>query len=187
LTKKAKPGYKLVKSYFGKFEEIPEDWEYVNFGKVSRIKRGASPRPIEDPKYFGNGRGWIRISDVSKSSKYLEKTKDYLSELGESKSVPVNEGDIIMSIAASVGKPIIVKMKACIHDGFITFSNLSDDLDREFLYYLLTKIITKFSGRGQHGTQSNINSQIVSKTKFAMPPLKEQQTFHPNHQQLTMG
>ena len=174
-SKKPKQGYKLVKSLFGNYEEIPEDWEIVLFDDFARIKRGASPRPIADPAYFGNGRGWIRISDVTKSDKYLERTVDYLSELGESESVPVNEGDIIMSIAATVGKPIIVKMKACIHDGFIAFSNLSSELDNEFLYYLLTQIEKKFSGLGQRGTQTNINSQIVAKTKFAKPPLKEQQ------------
>jgi len=166
--------FKKVKSLFRKYEEIPENWDYVNFGSVAKIKRGASPRPIEDPKYFGGGRGWIRISDVSKSSKYIKKTEDHLSELGELKSVPVNEGDVIMSIAATVGRPIIVKMKACIHDGFITFSNLSDDINNEFLYYILKKIENKFSSMGQQGTQSNINSKLVSKAKFVKPPLFEQ-------------
>lgn len=145
---KAKQGYKMVKWLFGKEVEIPAEWNYVEFKDVSRIKRGASPRPIQDPKYFGNGRGWIRISDVSKSHKYLEKTKDYLSKLGESESVAVNEGDVIMSIAATVGRPIIIRMKACIHDGFILFSELSDDINNEFLYYLLKHLETSFSNMG---------------------------------------
>ena len=172
---KAKPGYKLVKSLFGKYAEIPEDWEFVRFGNVSKIKRGASPRPIQDPKYFGNGRGWIRISDVSKSNKYLEKTRDYLSKEGESESVVVNEGDIIMSIAATVGRPIILKMKACIHDGFIVFAELSKEINNEFLYYLLETLETSFSNMGQHGTQSNINSKLVSDRRFVKPSLPEQE------------
>ena len=51
---KPKKGYKLVKTSFGKYEEIPEEWEETKFSDISKIKRGASPRPIADPKYFGN-------------------------------------------------------------------------------------------------------------------------------------
>jgi type I restriction enzyme S subunit len=155
--------------------EIPEGWQLLQIKDISKVRRGASPRPIEDPRYFGNGRGWIRIADVTKSRKYLKKTKDYLSQLGESKSVPVNPRDLIMSIAASVGKPIIVKMNACIHDGFVLFSNLSKDIDVEFLYYLLTTFQDRFGNAGQHGTQKNLNTEIVSNTKFLKPPLDEQQ------------
>ena len=167
--------FKKAKVLFGKHKEIPEEWEVTEFRKISVVKRGASPRPINDPKYFGQGRGWIRIQDVSKSNKYLMQTKDYLSEVGEMKSIAVDKGDIIMSIAATVGKTIIVKMNACIHDGFIVFSNLSSKMNNEFLYYLLANIENEFKNTGQHGTQSNINSELVSKTKFFKPPLLEQQ------------
>ena len=171
---KAKQGYKVVKSLFGNYEEIPEEWNFITFGEIAKIKRGASPRPIDDPKYFGKGRGWVRISDVSNSYKYLEKTTEYLSELGESKSVPVNEGDLIMSIAATVGKPILLKMRACIHDGFVTFSNLSPQIDTEFLFYLLSGIENRLKSLGQHGTQSNLNADLVSKITFSKPQLGEQ-------------
>lgn len=162
--------YKIVKLTAGKYR-IPEEWEVVKFGDISKIKRGASPRPIGDSQYFGKGRGWIRISDVTQSYKYLTKTKDYLSSIGESKSVAVNEGDLIMSIAATIGKPIILKMKACIHDGFVAFTNLSASVDTEFLYYLLKFMESKFANIGQHGTQSNINVELVSLATFPKPPL----------------
>lgn len=156
-------GYKTLKSTFGEYV-ISEEWEVVRFGDVSKVKRGASPRPIADPIYFGKGRGWIRIADVTRFFKYLTKTEDRLSSLGESKSVAVNEGDLIMSIAATVGKPIIVKMKACIHDGFVAFTNLSESVNAEFLYYLLSLIESKFASLGQQGTQSNINTELVART-----------------------
>lgn len=166
--------YNLINGPLGGCGKIPKGWEVLKFGDIARIRRGASPRPIEDLKYFGGGRGWIRISDVSKSNKYLRQTHDHLSKLGEAKSIAVNEGDVIMSIAATVGRPIIVKMQACIHDGFVTFSNLSEDVDNEYLYYLL-KLEKKFVGMGQHGTQNNINSALVANTKFCKPPFQEQQ------------
>ncbi len=117
--------------------DIPENWEVKKLKRISQINRGASPRPINSPKYFNdNGEfGWVRISDVTKSNRYLEKTVQKLSSLGVSCSVKMHPNDIFLSIAGSVGKPIITKVKCCIHDGFVCFTNLK--IDSEFLYYLL--------------------------------------------------
>ena len=100
-----------------------------NYHKISDfcdIRRGASPRPINDPRYFGGKVGWVRISDVTASRRFLRKTKQYLSPLGEANSVRVYPGDIVMSICGSVGCPIIVDMDACVHDGFVHFFNLKE-------------------------------------------------------------
>lgn len=170
----AKQGYKFVKSGYKKYVQIPKNWNYIKLGSIAKIKRGASPRPIADKKYFGNGRGWIRISDVTKSFKYLENTKDHLSKLGELKSVPVNPGDLIMTVEASVGKPIIVNFKACIHDGFIVFFELDPDIHVDFLYYFLKLNESITSVTGQQGPQFNINIEIVSKMMMLKPSFAEQ-------------
>ena len=155
--------------------EIPKDWELVKINEISEVRRGASPRPIGDLKYFSDkGRGWIRISDVTSTYKYLRKTSQYLSELGESKSVKVDPGDLIMSICATIGKPIIVDMKACIHDGFVVFRNLSSKVDIEFLFYLLQKNEVRFIKMKQTGTQGNLNTGLVGRTSIPLPPLSEQ-------------
>ena len=126
---------------------IPEDWEVKKLGDLSQIKRGASPRPISDKKWFSDNSnvGWIRISDVTSSKKYLNKTEQYLSLEGIKKSRPVNKGDLIMSICASIGVPIILNMDACIHDGFVVYSNLDEKiLNKEYLYYFIEKMQNVF-------------------------------------------
>jgi type I restriction enzyme S subunit len=156
---------------------IPEEWEVVRLGEVSKVKRGASPRPIDDPIFFteeGKGRAWVRIEDVMKSNKYLTETRQYLSKLGESKSVKVDVGEVVMSICATVGKPIIINIPACIHDGFVVFKNLSCKVDRHFLYYLITFKEKEIAKLGQIGTQGNLNSKIVSDFRIPLPPLSEQ-------------
>lgn len=69
--------------------EVPSHWEVRKIKTLSIVKRGASPRPIEDPKYFDeNGEyAWVRIADVSNSERYLETTTQKLSKLGASLSV----------------------------------------------------------------------------------------------------
>ena len=82
-----------------RFEGFEEEWVKVRLGEFANVRRGASPRPIKDPKFFSDsGRGWIRISDVTSSKMYINEASQYLSELGARKSVEVNSGDFIMSI-----------------------------------------------------------------------------------------
>lgn len=155
--------------------DIPEDWKINKINEITNVHRGASPRPIGDKKYFsGHGRGWIRISDVTKTYKYLRKTEQYLSDLGESKCVPVDPGDLIMSICATIGKPIIVELPACIHDGFVVFRNISKDVDRNYFFYVLQRNEKKFLNLKQTGTQGNLNTSLVGRTKILLPPLPEQ-------------
>ncbi|MHB2400366.1 restriction endonuclease subunit S, partial [Klebsiella pneumoniae] len=68
-------------------EEFPE-WQIMKLGEIAQIKRGASPRPITDPIWFDSlsNIGWVRISDVTKSNKYLLKTEQYVSDKGVKKS-----------------------------------------------------------------------------------------------------
>jgi len=154
---------------------LPKEWKVVRIKEISKVRRGASPRPISDPIYFSDsGRGWIRISDVTCAHKYLRETSQYLSEKGVSKSVKVNPGDLIMSICATIGKPIILDMKACIHDGFVWFSGLSNKVDTEYLFYVLQMNEIKFIKMKQTGTQGNLNTTLVGRMRIPLPPLPEQ-------------
>lgn len=125
-----------------------EGWEVKKLGEIADIRRGASPRPIKDPKWFSDsGRGWIRISDVTSSNVYLNSTTQYLSEDGARNSITVDKGDLIMSICATIGVPIIVNIPACILDGFVLFKNYEKVIDTFFLYFFLqaqTEILTVY-------------------------------------------
>lgn len=152
-------------------------WQEVQLGNLAEVKRGASPRPIRDPKWFAeSGRGWIRIADVTDSpTRFLNQTSQYLSPLGETKSVKVEIGELIMSICATIGVPKIVNIPACIHDGFVVFRGYEKHLSREFLYHYLNFITERLANRGQPGTQKNLNSSLVRKIRVPKPPLAEQE------------
>ena len=157
---------------------VPKEWEVGKLGNYSSICRGASPRPITDPKYFGDTNvGWVRISDVTKSGFYLETTTQYLSPLGESRSVRVFPGDLVMSICATVGKPVILNMDACIHDGFVLFSDYEHIFDKKFLLYWLSENENTFINMGQPGTQVNLNTNLVGSLKTILPSKEEQSSI----------
>jgi type I restriction enzyme S subunit len=150
------------------------EWEEKIIGEIANIKRGASPRPITDTKWFDEDSkvGWVRISDVSKSKKVLVETEQYLSIAGIKKSRFIPKGNIIMSICATIGKPIYTGFDVCIHDGFVVFSELK--AWHEYTYYYLEYIEKNWYQYGQPGTQVNLNSDIVSNEIFPFPCLEEQ-------------
>lgn len=160
-----------------RFPGFDREWEEVQLGDLATVKRGASPRPIRDPKWFSEtGRGWIRIADINASpTRFLEETSQYLSPLGEEKSVPVEIGQLILSIAATIGVPKVVNIPACIHDGFVLLSDYEDYMDRDFLYHFLSSLTDRLQDRGQPGTQRNINSSLVRRIQIPYPEQAEQQ------------
>lgn len=156
--------------------KIPKGWEIRKIKTISNIKRGASPRPIDDKKYFDdNGEySWVRIEDLTASERYLIQTTQKLSSLGKSLSVPLEPGEIFLSIAGSVGKPIITKIKCCIHDGFVCFKNLN--CNSEYLYYVFIAG-EAYKGLGKLGTQLNLNSTIVGNILIPLPSKIEQESI----------
>jgi type I restriction enzyme S subunit len=151
---------------------MKNNWKPIS--DFAKIRRGASPRPIGDPSYFGGVVGWVKISDVTSSNKFLKKTKLYLSELGESKSLRVDKGDLVMSICGTIGRPIIIDIPACIHDGFVQLYDIKD-ADLEYLYYILQFSEKGLERKGQPGTQVNLNTTIVGDYFIYAPSLPQQQ------------
>ena len=154
--------------------EVPRHWEVRKIKTFSPVKRGASPRPIDDPKYFDeNGEfSWVRIADVSASDKYLTTTTQKLSKLGSSLSVKRYPGDIFISIAGTVGKPIISSINCCIHDGFVYFPYLKN-MNTEFLYYIFMSG-QPYLGLGKLGTQLNLNTETIGNIYIPYPSVEVQ-------------
>ncbi len=154
---------------------LPLNWQKVRLGDIAEIKRGASPRPIENPKWFcaNSSVGWVRISDISKNSRFLYKTAQKLSKKGIEKSRLVKQNSLIMSMCATIGKPIITKIDTCIHDGFVVFENPKIDLN--YLYYFLCYIEKEWLESGQQGSQVNLNVDLIkNKEVFYPKDLNEQ-------------
>jgi type I restriction enzyme S subunit len=147
--------------------EVPEHWDVVQIKHLSTVKRGASPRPIDDQKYFDveGEYAWTRIADVTASDVYLSQCPQRLSELGSSLSVKLEPGALFLSIAGSVGKPCITGIKACIHDGFVYFPEIK--IPNKYLYYVFAGG-QAYLGLGKFGTQLNLNTDTVGAIKVGI-------------------
>lgn len=159
-----------------RFQQFKEAWSETTLGNLSQIRRGASPRPIEDPKWFDNDGvfGWLRIADVTQQNGRIFDIEQKLSVEGQKKTLILEEPHLILSIAATVGKPVINYVPTGIHDGFIVFLNL--DADREFIFQWLERFRPNWFKLGQPGSQLNLNSELVKNQSIFLSPLMEEQT-----------
>jgi len=173
MTKGLDPTVKMKDSGVGWLGEVPEHWTVLAIKRLTNIGRGASPRPIDDPKYFDEDGEylWTRISDVSAASVYLYDSPQKLSTLGASLSVKLEPESLFLSIAGTVGKACITGKKACIHDGFVYFPNLKQN--SKYFFYIF-ECGELYKGLGKMNTQLNLNTETVGSIKIAIPSLQEQ-------------
>jgi type I restriction enzyme S subunit len=156
------------------FESPANAWEQRKLGDVADIVRGASPRPIKDPKWFDDESdiGWLRISDVTEQDGRIHYLEQHISKDGQKNTRVLIEPYLLLSIAATVGKPVINYVKTGVHDGFLIFQN--PRFDREFMFQWLEMFRPKWQEFGQPGSQVNLNSDLVKNKKIMLPDETEQ-------------
>ena len=156
---------------------FPNDWETIIFGDYVDIYRGGSPRPIQDYLTNINGVNWIKIGDVKKGEKYITSTREQIIPEGITKSRKVQIGDFIISNSMSFGRPYILAIDGCIHDGWLTIQNYQNDFDREFLYYYLSSNIVQnqYLNMAAGSSVKNLNKEKVSALRIVRPPKREQE------------
>ena len=168
-----KPGYKQTE-----IGVIPEDWDSVQLGEKVKIYRGGSPRPIQD--YIttsSNGVNWIKIGDVRKNDKYIRSTQEKIIPEGITKSREVHTGDFILSNSMSFGRPYILDIDGCIHDGWLTIQDYQNTFSTEYLYYLLSSdlVYKQYIGMAAGSSVKNLNKDKVFALYVIYPDVPEQE------------
>lgn len=152
------------------------NWEYKKIGDICIVERGGSPRPINqfitDDE---NGINWIKIGDTTESM-YITETAQKIKPEGMKKSRYVQPGDFLLSNSMSFGRPYILKIDGCIHDGWLVLRDKDDLFDKRFLYYYLSSKTTyeKFKSMAVGGVVNNLNSEMVRKVDVPIPSKMEQ-------------
>ncbi|MGA2606791.1 MAG: restriction endonuclease subunit S [Halobacteriota archaeon] len=149
-------------------------WTTRKLGEIARIRRGASPRPKGDPRYFGGDIPWLKIGDVPPGSRFVSQTEEGVTRAGRDLSVYVEPGTLLLSNSASVGRPVITEVGACIHDGWLAIDGYESELRQDFLYWCLIWSHSQFQQLAPTGTQKNLNIGLVTGFEVAVPSLEDQ-------------
>ena len=153
----------LFKSWFVDFEpwdgQKPTAWSSAPLGSFVDIRRGGSPRPIQD--YLSDeGLRWLKISDVtSLTVPYVLDIKEHIREEGLKKTVFLKAGELVLSNSATPGIPKILDVDSCIHDGWLYFPK--SELSKYFLYLLFKHIRKELIALGNGSVFTNLKTDIL--------------------------
>jgi len=173
LFREGTRGAKLKKTEIG---EIPENWEVIQLTEVAKkIKAGGTPNTSEE-KFWNGDVAFTLIEDLVSAGKFLTNTNASITKLGlnNSSSWIVPENSIILSLYATVGKPVINKIPVAITQNMLGIVPNKEVTDLEFLYYTLEnsrKNLWKYTDLSVH---KHITATQARKILIPAPSLFEQ-------------
>ena len=156
---------------------VDPEWTIVKLEDFCTIVRGSSPRPKGDSRYYGGSIPRLMVADITRDGMYATPQIDSLTAEGATKSRPMNKGDVIITVSGNPGLPTILVVDACIHDGFVGLREIHDNVNREYLYWIL------LSQHQTNGLQSvgaifkNLTTHQIKEFKIPLPPLTIQQAI----------
>ena len=161
-----------------RFKGFTDPWEQRKLNELVIIERGGSPRPID--KFItndANGLNWVKIGDAPQQGNYITKTADKIIPEGLSKTREVHPGDLILSNSMSFGKPYIMAINGCIHDGWLLIRDTNKVFDLKFLCQMLgtEQMLSQYKALAAGSTVNNLNKELVGNTNVKIPNIKEQQ------------
>lgn len=160
--------------------DIPDDWSVITLGNYAQIFRGGSPRPIQAFLTTSDkGVNWIKIGDVGGEDKFIKSTEEKIVPEGVSRSRMVFRGDLILSNSMSYGRPYIMNIEGCIHDGWLVIQKYDRVFDRDYLYYALSSGLTmkQYVAMAAGSSVQNLNKEKVSKIVLPCPRISEQKSI----------
>ena len=170
----------LVKSQFiemfGYPGRVDKGYTIKPLGDICTVERGGSPRPIsyyvtDDP----NGLNWIKIGDAD-TDRYITHTVEKIRPEGLSKTRQVHAGDLLLSNSMSFGRPYILKIDGCIHDGWLVLHFDDTVMDAIYLqtFLSLPETFSAFEKMAEGAVVNNLNSTVVKKLPLLVPTKEEQ-------------
>lgn len=161
----------LFKSWFIDYEpfdgQVPTTWKYGVLGDFVEIKRGGSPRPIQN-FLSDSGLHWLKISDATGiSSPFINEIKEYIIEEGLKKTVFLKAGSLVLSNSATPGLPKILDIDTCIHDGWLYFP--SSKFSNEYLYLYFKHIRDNLVALGNGSVFTNLKTDILKNYPTSLP------------------
>ena len=157
--------------------EIEEKNPVEKLGDYVTVMRGGSPRPID--AYLTDseeGIRWIKIGDAHPDQLYITAIKEKIKPEGAKKSRRVYPGDLILSNSMSFGRPYILKVDGCIHDGWLLIRDEEKRFDKRFLCFYLAadSTLAQYKKFAAGSCVNNLNSELVASVEIGIPPLEHQ-------------
>lgn len=159
-----------------RFKEFTHEWQDKKLGEVAKIERGRfSPRPRNDPRYYGGNIPFVQTGDVTRSGGIVSNYSQTLNQGGLKVSRLFPKGTILITIAANIGYTGILKIDMACPDSLIGISCKKDLIDNRFLNYYLATQREHIDRIASEAAQKNINIEFLKPYKIPFTNLAEQE------------
>ena len=144
--------------------------------EIFDLQMGKTPSRNNPDYWNSEDNKWISIADLSKCGKYIDNTKEYLSDLAveESGISCIPENTVVMSFKLSIGKTAITPEPMFSNEAIMSFR------DKKVIEILPDYIYYMFSGKDwDEGTNKavmgkTLNKATLSRIKVNIPNVDEQ-------------
>ena len=157
--------------------DIPDSWEWVRLGCISKFSIGKTPER-GNSRYWENGvYPWVSISDM-KPNEYIHSTREKVSQDAVDKCFGdiSPKGSLLMSFKLTIGRTSILQMESYHNEAIVTltpFIDLNYTL-RNYLFYILP--VTSNMGESNDAIKGKtLNSKSLFNILIPLPPMIEQQ------------
>lgn len=167
----------LPAAYLRQVFDSPEaqKWKRKKLGDVAILERGKfSPRPRNDPRYYGGEYPWIQTGIVERSGKYIRTYSNTLNEEGLEVSRLFPKGTLVITIAANIGAIGILDFDSCMPDSLVGIIPKEGVSDTDFLYYFLFYIRAYVQSIAPQAAQANLKLSLLNPIEIPCPALDKQ-------------
>jgi type I restriction enzyme S subunit len=166
-----------IRTRFKKIDSdiIPEEWDVLTIGKVSKVVGGGTPSTT-NPKYWNGGINWFTPTEIGKS-KYSDNSERKISKEGlensSAKLLPV--GSVLLTTRATIGDASILLRESATNQGFQSLIP-NPNINGEFLYYSILSRKKQLIQNSSGSTFLEISPTKLKAITLLFPPSEEEQS-----------
>jgi type I restriction enzyme, S subunit len=158
-----------------RFPEFEEEWKMVKLNKLASIERGKfTPRPRNDPAYYGGKTPFVQTSDVVNSNGLITSYSQTLNDRGLTVSKLFKKGTILITIVANIGYAGILQLDMACPVSLIGII-CKKERNNRFLNTFLVTQQKRMDYLAPEGAQKNINIEFLAPYQTPVCTLPEQQ------------
>ena len=142
--------------------ELPEGWSKLKLEEISgRITKGSTPTTY-GYQFQKNGINFIKVENVKDGKILINTISDFISEEAHTfqKRSQLNEGDILFSIAGTIGEICVIKrenLPANTNQAFAVISGVSNSINIKILALQLESFVQTIKLKARGGAMNNIS------------------------------
>ena len=168
---KTRSGYKKVKSLFGKYKQVLEDWDLKKLEKVGKVIGGGTPDST-NMAYWNGEILWAIPTDITKlQTNQIENTERKITKEGldNSSAKLLPKGTILITSRATIGECAIATKPISTNQGFQSIICNNDNFDRMYIFYSIKYHKSELLRLAYGTTFLEINKSEIKKVMLSIP------------------